>query len=170
MAQSKRRNMRWVMVFGLIAALPFAVPPSAAQTAADATIAAVLPCGQLKGLVIPDSAITIARADAVPTSAPNTVLIRPPSPDAVSVAVPSHCRAEGEIDPRVGSDGKPYAIGFTINLPDRWNGRFLFQGGGGLNDSRSFQMTADTKAAPLMCRSCGIKNLRSTFPVNPSAR
>ena len=28
-----------------------------------------------------------------------------------------------------------YAIGFAIALPDRWNGRFLFQGGGGLNGS-----------------------------------
>ena len=32
-----------------------------------------------------------------------------------------------------GSDGKPYAIGFAVALPENWNGRFLFQGGGGLN-------------------------------------
>ncbi len=25
------------------------------------------------------------------------------------------------------SDGKPYAIGFTMALPANWNGRFLFQ-------------------------------------------
>lgn len=28
-------------------------------------------------------------------------------------------------------DGKNYAIGFQLSLPDRWNGRFLFIGGGG---------------------------------------
>ena len=37
------------------------------------------------------------------------------------------------MDPRTGVDGKPYAIGFEIALPDNWNGRFVFQGGGGLN-------------------------------------
>ena len=39
------------------------------------------------------------------------------------------------IDQRTGFDNKPYAIGFAIALPDEWNGRFLFQGGGGLNGS-----------------------------------
>ena len=37
------------------------------------------------------------------------------------------------MDQRTGADNKPYAIGFAIALPDNWNGRFLFQGGGGLN-------------------------------------
>lgn len=49
--------------------------------------------------------------------------------------MPAHCRVDGVIDRRTGSDGKPYAIGFAVNLPDDWNGRFLFQGGGGLNGS-----------------------------------
>ena len=40
---------------------------------------------------------------------------------------------EGVIDQRTGVDGKPYGIGFALALPDQWNGRFLFQGGGGLN-------------------------------------
>src|SRR5437868_311382 len=31
--------------------------------------------------------------------------------------------------------GKTYGIGFAIALPDNWNNRFLFQGGGGLNGS-----------------------------------
>jgi feruloyl esterase len=37
----------------------------------------------------------------------------------------------GRIDERTGEDGKPYAIGFRLRLPTAWNGRFLFQGGGG---------------------------------------
>src|SRR5665213_837932 len=53
----------------------------------------------------------------------------------VAVAVPAHCRGDGVIDPRTGVGGKPYAIGFAIALPDRWNGRFLFQRSGGLNGS-----------------------------------
>jgi pimeloyl-ACP methyl ester carboxylesterase len=47
----------------------------------------------------------------------------------------SHCRIDGVIDERTGRDGKPYAIGFAVALPVKWNGRFLFQGGGGLNGS-----------------------------------
>lgn len=54
---------------------------------------------------------------------------------AASSTLPAHCQVEGEIDRRTGADGKSYALRFAINLPDNWNGRFLFQGGGGLNGS-----------------------------------
>jgi pimeloyl-ACP methyl ester carboxylesterase len=47
----------------------------------------------------------------------------------------THCRVDGVIGERTGRDGKPYAIGFAVALPANWNGRFLFQGGGGLNGS-----------------------------------
>jgi len=49
--------------------------------------------------------------------------------------LPQRCRVDGRIDRRVGASGKPYAIGFALALPEEWNGRFLFQGGGGLNGS-----------------------------------
>jgi len=49
------------------------------------------------------------------------------------VTLPPHCHVEGELDRRTGSDGKSYALRFAVNLPDKWNGRYLFQGGGGLN-------------------------------------
>src|SRR5262245_13168519 len=55
--------------------------------------------------------------------------------EKVSDNLPPRCRVDGVIDPRTGVDGKPYAIGFALALPDNWNGRFLFQGGGGLNGS-----------------------------------
>ncbi|WP_187276630.1 tannase/feruloyl esterase family alpha/beta hydrolase [Parahaliea maris] len=44
-----------------------------------------------------------------------------------------YCRIRGYFEKRTGAGQKPYAIGFGISLPDDWNGRFLFQGGGGLN-------------------------------------
>lgn len=40
---------------------------------------------------------------------------------------------QGVIDPRVGEDGKDYGVGFEVRLPTDWNGRFLFQGGAGLD-------------------------------------
>jgi len=53
----------------------------------------------------------------------------PPQP------LPPHCHVVGSFEQRTGSDGRGYAIRFAINLPDNWNGRFLYQGGGGLNGS-----------------------------------
>src|SRR6185436_1035571 len=50
-------------------------------------------------------------------------------------SLPAHCRVSGVLDPRSGRAGQAYGIGFAIALPAKWNGRFLFQGGGGLNGS-----------------------------------
>jgi hypothetical protein len=66
----------------------------------------------------------VAAAPARPASGPGA----PPTPP-----LPSHCLLEGSIDPHKGTDGKDYAIGFALALPDEWNGRFLLMGGGGLN-------------------------------------
>lgn len=44
-----------------------------------------------------------------------------------------YCRLTGYFEKRTGVDNLPYAIGFGLSLPDQWNGKFLFQGGGGLN-------------------------------------
>jgi hypothetical protein len=42
-----------------------------------------------------------------------------------------HCEVIGYINPRTGVNGEEYAIGFHLRLPDDWNERFYFQGGGG---------------------------------------
>jgi feruloyl esterase len=51
------------------------------------------------------------------------------------ISSPAHCRVDGVIDARTGRDGKPYGLGFAVALPANWNGKFLMQGGGGLNGS-----------------------------------
>jgi Tannase and feruloyl esterase len=58
---------------------------------------------------------------------PNTVFATA-TPQTSPIA---HCEVVGKINPRTGVDGKPYAIGFHLRLPDSWNERFYFQGGGG---------------------------------------
>lgn len=50
-------------------------------------------------------------------------------------AVPAHCRVLGRMHERKGSDGRDYAIGFEMRLPVAWNGRFYYQGNGGLDGS-----------------------------------
>jgi feruloyl esterase len=61
--------------------------------------------------------------------------VNPDGPPAPPQSAPAHCRVDGVIDERTGRDGKSYGIGFAVALPADWNGRFLFQGGGGLNGS-----------------------------------
>jgi feruloyl esterase len=50
-------------------------------------------------------------------------------------SLPAHCRVDGVLDERLGVNDVTYGIRFALALPDNWNGRFLFQGGGGLNGS-----------------------------------
>lgn len=81
-------------------------------------------CAALVKFTLSEHRVVIRQAREVPASAPG-----------VTPAVPAHCRVDGVIDERTGRDGKPYGIGFAVALPAQWNGRFLFQGGGGLNGS-----------------------------------
>ena len=61
------------------------------------------------------------------------VNVRITKAEKISDNLPARCRVDGVIDQRTGVGGKTYGIGFAVALPDNWNGRFLFQGGGGLN-------------------------------------
>ncbi|HEY6816189.1 MAG TPA: tannase/feruloyl esterase family alpha/beta hydrolase, partial [Croceibacterium sp.] len=107
-----------------LAALSLSAGPGASQGDTPAGR-----CERLIGAEI-RSGLTIVRATHVAASAAQ--------PAAGPVApgqepLPGYCRIEGSIDPHKGADGKDYAIGFALALPDDWNGRFLLQGGGGLN-------------------------------------
>lgn len=50
-------------------------------------------------------------------------------------ALPEHCLVKGRMHERKGADGRDYAIGFEMRLPMAWNGRFYYQGNGGLDGS-----------------------------------
>ena len=50
--------------------------------------------------------------------------------------VPAHCQVTGKMYQRVSAvDGKNYAIGFEMRLPNDWNGRFFYQANGGIDGS-----------------------------------
>jgi len=92
-------------------------------------------CADLKQFAATGTALEIEKTEAVPPTPAGVMRISPAMPGTVDVPVPAFCRVEGTIDRRIGADGKTYGIGFALALPDAWNGRFLFQGGGGLNGS-----------------------------------
>ncbi|MCE9658894.1 MAG: tannase/feruloyl esterase family alpha/beta hydrolase [Burkholderiales bacterium] len=55
---------------------------------------------------------------------------------AAGGAIGAHCRVVGAMNDRVSPvDGKRYAIGFEMRLPQAWNGRFFYQANGGVDGS-----------------------------------
>ena len=50
-----------------------------------------------------------------------------------SAPLPTYCRVEGILNRRTGVGGEEFGITFVLALPDKWNGDFLMQGGGGSN-------------------------------------
>jgi feruloyl esterase len=113
-------------------------------------------CADMMGFKAPGVALEITKAEPTPASAPGTMRISPSFPGFVSLAVPPFCRVDGVIDRRTGIGGKTYGIRFALGLPDSWNGRFLFQGGGGLNGSIAPPLGANAANAPVfLCDLCG---------------
>lgn len=101
------------------------------------TLAAGFDCGGIATLALPRT-MKVTEANRIEA---DTV-----RPVANADFLPAHCQVQGQINARTGkayardpADGSvsvvdaPYAIGFELRLPKDWNGRFLFQGGGGLD-------------------------------------
>ncbi|HEX4997865.1 MAG TPA: tannase/feruloyl esterase family alpha/beta hydrolase [Terriglobia bacterium] len=81
-------------------------------------------CADLAKFQAPGVTLEITRAAIVPAGSGGGRGGRP---------LPAHCRVDGMMDRRTGSDGKTYGIRFAIALPENWTGQYLQQGGGGLN-------------------------------------
>lgn len=99
--------------------------PDAAPLAQEA-------CAALAALSRPDLRITRAEAIAagtLPTENPGRAALTGAA--RARAALPAHCLVEGMIAPRTGAGGQSFGTGFQLRLPEQWNGRFLFQGGGG---------------------------------------
>jgi len=119
--------MTRILVFCAAAAM--AVPLVFAQSAGASH------CADMQKYQLSGVRLAITAAVSVPAAAPGTLRISPNFPGTVPTAVPAFCRVDGVINQRTGVDGKSYGIGFSLALPEQWNGNFLFQGGGGLNGS-----------------------------------
>jgi len=104
-------------------AIVFALMPVAAFAQSQAK------CSDMAKFTAPGVRLEITRADWIPAGA------TPGRGGPGGAALPAYCRVDGTIDKRTGPDGKTYGIGFALALPENWTGRFLQQGGGGLNGS-----------------------------------
>jgi feruloyl esterase len=135
-----------VAVVRTIVALALITPALVAPIVNAAAAETGTPCAALTKFSIPGVKMHITKATVVP---PGPAPAQPPFPPPPGT-MPQHCRVDGVIDERTGRNGKPYAIGFAMALPEKWNGRFLFQGGGGLNGTVNpplgTQATGDTPA------------------------
>ena len=121
---SAYRSHRSVPLLGIAlagaATSGLAGPPSFAQAAPDAAAA----CAKLSSVTnfpVTPTQITLAQFNPAGTATIG------------GVALPDHCQVQGIINKRTGVDGFPYGDSFEVRLPvpGQWNGRFMFQGGGG---------------------------------------
>jgi feruloyl esterase len=109
----RRTNLLATTAFATIVSV--ALPATASESSSPQ-----ISCTKLTALPIPNTQVLIA------------------TEIAAGSGLPAHCNVVGVIDKRVSSqdpDHYTYGIGFAINLPDSWIGRFEMMGGGGTDGS-----------------------------------
>jgi hypothetical protein len=92
-------------------------------------------CAALKeqtGAALGEPSARILTAALNPRSEPKVDPTAPPWMGPLP-AMPEHCEVIGVMRERTGADGQHYVVKYHLRLPLDWNGRFLFQGGGGTN-------------------------------------
>jgi len=110
-----RKNSMWALL-----APAFATALTACQGGSE-VVAPALACDAITTAALGVSNLKISLAQSIAAKTDAT--------DANNY--PAHCQVQGNINERTGADGKPYAIGFELRMPNTWNGKFFFQGGGG---------------------------------------
>ena len=118
--------MRVLVISGILFQLgagPGAAQPAVAEAA----------CSEVAKLQIPGAVLSEMSSQWFSAGSPPPQ--EPPFVPPLAVRLPAYCRLDATLDRRTGADGVEYGIGFALALPADWNGRLLFQGGGGLNGS-----------------------------------
>jgi hypothetical protein len=106
--------------------------------------------------------VTIQKAEQVAAQAAGSSISTGAMPMKLEVAVPSYCRVDGIVDPRKGLNNADYGIGFALALPENWNGRFMLQGGGGLNGSVGMPLGAQAAGNnPALARGYAVVSMDS---------
>jgi hypothetical protein len=120
----------WLILLGASALLGGMQPPVMATVTTPAAHGWEARCHALRSFEWPQLTIEEARlipagpAQSLPGEAPAT---------APGVQLPEHCLFIATLAPRTGPQGQQLGIGIELRLPIGWNGRFAFEGGGGLD-------------------------------------
>jgi len=118
------RSARRLTMIALVASLSAGAVLAEVPTGESACVA-------LGKRQVADAALSEVKTEWLPAGSPPPP--EPPWVPPLAAPLPAYCRLDATLDRRKGSDGTSYGIGFALALPADWNGRFLFQGGGGLN-------------------------------------
>jgi hypothetical protein len=109
----------------ILACLVLQVGMVRAQAPVTVTDGAEARCGELRKLALSGLRVDDVRlVPAGPASVPA---------GAEPVDLPAHCLFQGTFEPRTGPQGQRFGIGFELRLPLSWQGKLVFQGGGGLD-------------------------------------
>lgn len=137
------RSRRFVLATGLALSVHAVAIPTLSPSLAQVGPGASERCASLTRL---------ARADLVFQSA--ELVEAGPAPNASDTILPAHCLVKATIDPRTGVGGREFGIGFELRLPLDWSGRFMFQGGAGLDGivSPAIGMVPNSAGSPALMR------------------
>ena len=106
--------------------------------------------------------VTIQKTEQMPALPAGSSVNTGAMPTKFEVAMPSYCRVDGIIDSRKSVNDVAYGIGFALALPENWNGRFLLQGGGGLNGSVGMPLGAQAAGDnPALARGYAVVSMDS---------
>ena len=127
----------WCMTLGMMwlagCGVSHAAAPEANHPDAHHGTSNVERCRGLRTLGLPGLVVEETRLMAPgPVGAPVDEAPAPPS----ETMLPEHCLFRATLNPRVGIDGQRFGVGIEMRLPTNWNGRFAFEGGGGLDGIR----------------------------------
>lgn len=103
---------------------------AALSSFARAEAGAAARCEALRSMDLPG--LVVKEARIIPTGPVGPPPDEAPAP-APGTIIPEHCLFRGTLNPRSGPKGEVFGIGIEMRLPTRWNGRFAFEGGGGLD-------------------------------------
>jgi feruloyl esterase len=118
---------------------------SVALTAAVVVFSVLVPATGAEGAVLPRLPVATGRSlvsCSELTAAfrfPNTMVLSATRVESGALtwagrAIGAHCLVKGEMHRRTSpQDGKSYAVGFEMRLPNAWNGRFFYQANGGMD-------------------------------------
>jgi len=84
-------------------------------------------CQALRDLATPQLVVDDARFEVAGLPAADSA-----GPALAGTTLPEHCLFRAILAPRLGG-GSHFGIGVEVRLPSSWNGRFVFQGGAGLD-------------------------------------